>query len=180
MQSFARRVCVCVRQRERQGHSTAFCVCVWERERHGHISAACVQTHTSFNTVSVTWLCFPFGLELMVKLRTLLTVFTFILKAEAHDYGKVRYVSDSCLCCSTNHNAQGQPAIQSYLFGRRDFVGNEREAGHRGPSIMYSIWKMWVFFIKACQHILLHQIHKIITFKKASYDSFNVLICKCP
>ncbi len=27
--------------------------------------------------------------------------------------------------------------------------------------------------IKACQHILLHQIHKIMIFKKASYDPFN-------
>ncbi len=31
----------------------------------------------------------------MVKLRTLLTVFTLILKAEARDYGKGRYISDS-------------------------------------------------------------------------------------
>ncbi len=30
----------------------------------------------------------------MVKLRTLLTVFTFILKAKARDYGKARYISD--------------------------------------------------------------------------------------
>ncbi len=29
----------------------------------------------------------------MVKLRTLLTVFTFILKAKARDYGKGRYIS---------------------------------------------------------------------------------------
>ncbi len=31
----------------------------------------------------------------MVKLRTLLTVFTLILKAEAGDYGKGRYISDT-------------------------------------------------------------------------------------
>ncbi len=34
-------------------------------------------------------------LELMVKLRTLLSVFTFILKAKARDYGKGRYISDA-------------------------------------------------------------------------------------
>ncbi len=45
------------------------------------------------------------ALKLMVKLRTLLTVFTFILKAKARDYGKGRYISDSCLWCSANHNA---------------------------------------------------------------------------
>ncbi len=60
--------------------------------------AACVlQIHTS--TVSVTRLCSPFGLELMVKLRTLLTVFIFTLKAEARDYGKGRYISDAYLWC---------------------------------------------------------------------------------
>ncbi len=50
-----------------------------------------------------------------------------------------------------------------------------RKAGHRGPTIMYSIQKHYVFFfyIKACQHILLHQIHKIMIFKKASYDHFK-------
>ncbi len=37
----------------------------------------------------------------MVKLRTLLTVFT--LKAEAHDCGKGNYISDSCLWCFANN-----------------------------------------------------------------------------
>ncbi len=51
----------------------------------------------------------------MVKLRTLLTVFTFILKAEARNYGKGRYISDSFLWCLGNHNALGQLANQSRL-----------------------------------------------------------------
>ncbi len=39
---------------------------------------------------------------------------------------------------------------------------------------MYGIWKIMCFLnIKACQHILLYQIHKIMIFKKASYDPFN-------
>ncbi len=80
------------------------CVCVCETGLHHSgvyspseivLIVACVQTHTSFITVSVTRLCSSFGLKLMVKLRTLLTVFTFILKAEAHDYGKGRYISDA-------------------------------------------------------------------------------------
>ncbi len=54
-------------------------------------------------------------LELMLKLRTLLEVFTFILKAEARNYGKGRYISDSCLWCLANHNALGQLANQSGL-----------------------------------------------------------------
>ncbi len=56
---------------------------------------ACLQIHTSIITVSVIRLCSPLGLELMLKLRTLLTVLTFILKAEAHDYGNGRYISDA-------------------------------------------------------------------------------------
>ncbi len=51
----------------------------------------------------------------MVKLRTLLTVFTLVLKAEACDYGKGCYISDVCLWCSANHNALGQLANQSRL-----------------------------------------------------------------
>ncbi len=117
-----RGLCVCVWERERRErereteshHSGVYspseivliAACgVWERERESHHSgvyspseivliAACLQTHTSFITVAVTRLCSPLGLELMVKLRTLLTVFTFILKAEASDYGKGSYISD--------------------------------------------------------------------------------------
>ncbi len=37
------------------------------------------------------------------------------LKAEAHHYGKGRYISDACLWCSANHNALGQLANQSRL-----------------------------------------------------------------
>ncbi len=65
--------------------------------------------------MSVTQLCSPLELERMVKLRTLLTVFTLILNAEAHGYGKGRYISDSCLWCSANHNVLGQLANQSRL-----------------------------------------------------------------
>ncbi len=36
---------------------------------------------------------------------------------------------------------------------------------------------MCFFYIKACQHILLHQIHKIMIFKKASYDPLKQCFC---
>ncbi len=88
--------------------------------------AACVQTHTSFITVSVTQLDSSLRLELVLKLRTLLTVFTLLLKAEARDYGKGRYISE-CLLCSSNHNALCQLANQSRLClsegGTSNFVG---------------------------------------------------------
>ncbi len=88
---------------------------VYEKGRHGHITMSCLQTNTSIITMSVTWLCSPLGLELIVKRMTLLTVFTFILKTEARDYGKGRYISDACLWCSANHNAMCQMANQSRL-----------------------------------------------------------------
>ncbi len=50
--------------------------------------------HIRASLVFVTRLCSPCGLVLMVQLRALLTVFTIILKAEARDYGKGRYISD--------------------------------------------------------------------------------------
>ncbi len=96
-------VCERERERERQGHITV---------KSAVLTAACVQIHTSIITVR---LCSPFGLELMVKLRTFLTVFIFTLKAEARDYGKGRYISDAHLWCSANHNALRQLANQSRL-----------------------------------------------------------------
>ncbi len=134
-QHSCRVVCVCV----------CVCVCVFacERRRLGHTTVACLQTHTSFTTVSVTWLWSLLGLELMVKLRKLLTVFTFTLKAEARDHGKGRYISNSCLWCSANHNALGQMANQSRLCLSEG--GTLREGGHRGPTIMYSIWRIMFF-----------------------------------
>ncbi len=71
--------------------------------------------YMSIITVSVMQFCSPLGLELMVKLRTLLTVFIFTLKAEAHDYGKERYISDACLWYLANHNELGRLANQSRL-----------------------------------------------------------------
>jgi len=91
--------------------------------------------------VSVARLCSPSRVELMVKLRTLLTVFTFILKDEARDYGKGHNISDECLQCSANNNALGQLANQSrlHLSERGTLLTRLTKAGHRGPIIMYSI-----------------------------------------
>ncbi len=43
----------------------------------------------------------PLGLELMVKLRILLTVFTFFFKDEACDNGKGLYISDAACVVRT-------------------------------------------------------------------------------
>ncbi len=89
---------------------------------------ACLQIHTSFITVSVTQLCSPLGLELMVKLRTLLAVFTFILKAEARDYGKGYIVTFPTRLVVFDQSQCTVPVDQSeqtVLVRRRVFVENE-------------------------------------------------------
>ncbi len=137
------------------GGSQRSIVSVCVRGRHGHTTAVCLQTHMSI-TVSVMRLCSTLGLELMVKLRTLLTVFTFILKAKARDYGKGHY---------------NQSRLRLSEGGTLKKMKRLREVGHRGPTILYSILKIYIFFfIKACQHILLY---KIMIFKKASYNPFK-------
>ncbi len=71
-----RNVCVCV------------CVCVRVRV------CVCANTYELHHCVYHATLFPSRAFELMVKLRTLLIVFAFILKAEARDYGKGRYISD--------------------------------------------------------------------------------------
>ncbi len=95
--------------------------------------------HIRATSLSVTRLCSPFGLELMVKLRTLLTVFTFILKAEA-DYKKgvafpTRGVQQITMHCAS------WPIRADCLSegGTLKKTVRLREEGHRGPIIMYSI-----------------------------------------
>ncbi len=108
-------VCVCERERERERVTAQrlVCVCVCESGRHSHTTAACLQTHTSFITVSVTRLCSPLGLELMVKLRTLLTVFNFESWSSRLWKGALHFRRG--LWYSANHNALGQLANQSRL-----------------------------------------------------------------
>ncbi len=142
MQSFARRVCVCEweTEGERDGHigylNRGLCVLKGNRVTSHRsvqrirnvLTAACVQTHTSFITVSVTRLCSSLRLELMLKLSTLFTVFTFKLKAKARDLWKGALHFRRGLWCRpiTMHCtvSVGQ-SEQTALVWRRDFVENE-------------------------------------------------------
>ncbi len=72
------------------------CVCMRESETRSHNRGLCANTYELHQCVCHATL-FPSRLELMVKLRTLLT---FNLKAKACNYGKGRYISDSCLWCT--------------------------------------------------------------------------------
>ncbi len=62
----------------------------------------------------------------VAKLATL-TVFTFILKAEACDYGKGRYISMFVMFGQSECTVSAGQSEQTALVGRRDFVENEAE-----------------------------------------------------
>ncbi len=85
------------------------CARVWEREgetgsHHSGVSflnrGLCVNTYEHHHCLS--------------RDSVPVSVFTFILKFEARDYGKGCYISE-CLWCSANHNALCQLANQSRL-----------------------------------------------------------------
>ncbi len=117
------------------------------------LSAACVQIHTSFITVSVTWLYSPLGLELMVKLRTLLTVFIFTLKVEACDYGKG-------VTFPTTRACGVQPITMhcvSFFFLNIVNIfltcGSCRIINHRLTTLELMVnlsWKVYVILLKIC------------------------------
>ncbi len=124
MRSFACRVC------ERESHSSSgnvcVCVCVCSEGDEVTHSPACLQKHMSFITVFVTHFCSPFELELMVKLMTLLTVFTLVLKAEAHDYGKgVTFLTRLVVFGQSQCTVTVGQSEQTVHVGNRDFVENE-------------------------------------------------------
>ncbi len=112
-------------------------------------------------------------LEIMVKLRTLLTVCTLFwkLKLAIMERGVTFPTRARGVRPITMHCASWP--IKADCACRKEGLCKKhlRAAGLRGTIIMYSIWKrMYFFYIKACQHILLHQIDKIMIFKKkASY-----------
>ncbi len=81
-------------ERERGLQRSVVCVCVCVREGDTVTQPRLVCKHIRASSLCLSCDCSPFGLELMVKLRTLLTVFALILKVKARDYGKGCYISD--------------------------------------------------------------------------------------
>ncbi len=125
-------VCVYVRERER------------ERERGSHHKGVsclnrglCTANIYEFHHC-VCHLCSPFGFELMVKLTTLLTVFIFTLKAEAHVM--VRSVAALVVFGQSQCTRSIGQSEQTVLVGRRGFVENlPFERGGAYNTIMFSI-----------------------------------------
>ncbi len=167
-------VCTCVCECERESER--------ERERRSHHSgvystseivliAACLQTHTA-SSPCLSRDFVPLSTWTDGKTEDIINCLYIPFDAEARNYGKGRYISDAaCGVRPITMHCDSWP-IRADCTCRKE--GRLREAGHRGPTIMFSIWKIMCFLnIKACQHILLHQIHKIMIFKKASYDPFK-------
>ncbi len=156
-------VCVCVRACVREGEREK------ERDRvtveSAILIAACLQTHTSIITVSHATL-FPSrawtdGKTKELKLAIMERGVPFPTSA-----GGVRPITIHC----ASWPIRADCACQKEGLCRKLSVWERR-------GIMYSIWKIMCFLnIKACQHILLHQIHKIMIFKKVSYDPFNKIL----
>ncbi len=119
------------------------CVCVLAcvREEDKVTQPRLVCKHIRASLPSVTRLCSPFWLELMVQLRTLLTVFTLVLKAEARDYGKGNYISDAACGVRPITMHWVSCPIRADCACRKEGLCRKclRKAGHRGPTIMYSI-----------------------------------------
>ncbi len=100
-------------------------ICYWQmRLLFKCVVLACLQIHTSIITVSVRWICFPLGLEVMVKLRTVLTVFTFISKAEARK-GELHFQRVLVVFGQSQCTGSAGQSEQTALVGRRDFVEND-------------------------------------------------------
>ncbi len=121
-----RRACVCVCVR------VCVCVCVCEGNRvtsqrrvqpvRNHLNRSlCANTYEHHHYVCHATL-FPFW-AWTDKTK---------LKAEARDYGKGRYISDTCLWCSANHNVLCQLANQSRLCLSEGGACVENEAFERG------------------------------------------------
>ncbi len=131
-------VCVCVCE------TVCVCVCVCVRV------CVCANTYEHHHCVCHATL-FPSQLELMVKLRTLLTVFTLVLKAEVRDYGKGSYISDAaCGIRPITMHCASWP-IRADCACRKEGLCRKRsfeEAGLRGTTIMDSIWKMCFWTLK--------------------------------
>ncbi len=82
--------------------------------------------------------CSPPGLELRGKQRTLLTAFTILLKAEARDYGRGRYISDvACGVQPITMHCASWPIRADCACWKEGLV--ENKAFERRGAIMYSI-----------------------------------------
>ena len=84
----------------------------------------------------------------------------------SHAWG-IRPITTHWIAGQSQHSSlfRAMSLVKIYAF---------QKAGHRGETIMYSMWKIMCFLsLKPHKHISLHQIHKIMFFLATSYDPFN-------
>ncbi len=115
----------------------------------------------------------------MQQMPRLLWVLLFLCRrAGTRHHNTVSNISVSRLRYSVNHNALDSWPIRAHLASQNDKlckIDAFQKVGHRGATIMYSMWKIMCFLnLKPHKHIALHQIHKIMFFLATSYDPFNI------
>ncbi len=87
---------------------------VWERETWSHNHDLCANIYNLHHCVCHVTL-FQFRPWTDGKNKDNNNCLYIYFKAKSHDYGKGRYISESCLWCSANHNALCQLANPSRL-----------------------------------------------------------------
>ncbi len=155
MQSFASCGCVCVyahvweREREREGGREGG----REREREGHSAALCVCTRVRERGGG--GVC-----RHVERVKAQRCVCVCVCVCERGRHGHI-----TTAACVQTHTSFIN-VCHATLFPSRDWTD--------GKTLhLYIYFESWSLNITACQHILLHQIPKIMIFKKASYHPCN-------
>ncbi len=126
--------------------STPLCVCVCEKERE--TTAACVQTHELHHGVCHATL-FPFRAWTDGKTKDIINCLYIYFKRWSSQLWQGPLHFWHRLWCSANHNALISWLIRADCACRKEGLCRKRrvwEAGHRGPTIIYRIWKIIYFF----------------------------------
>ncbi len=166
-------LCMCERARERDRVTSQWSQRSWSRLVYKHIRASSL----CLSRDSVLLSAWSDG-----KTKDIINCLYIYFERRSSQLWKGVLLSEvACGVRPITMHCAGWP-IRADCACRKEGLCRKRrvwEAGHRGTTIMYSIWKKICFLnTKACQHIFLPQIHKIMIFKKASNDPFKKFPCR--
>ncbi len=142
--------------------------------------AAFLQTHTRIITVSVTRPCSPPRAWTDGKTKDIINCLYIHSESWSSRLWKGALHFDvACGVRPITMHCASWPIRAHCAFVKERLCINRSVWERRGIEDLQYVqyWKIMCFLnIKACQHILLHQKHKIMIFKKASYDPFKTWI----
>ncbi len=146
--------------------------------RHGNVYVARCNATRKKTVLVIIISNYVHWMQQMPPLLWVLFVFVSSRRDTASQYGKGRNISIIRLRYSSNPNALDSWPIRAHLASQNDELCKKsthfRKAGHRGATVIYSMWKIMCFLnLKPHKHIALHQIHKIMFFLATSYDPFK-------